>query len=73
MAPATGRLKARRGRQVTPVLIMDRHPVHCAGEVRDFLRKNQIDYWYLPPYSPELNPIEEVFSKIKNYRVFNPI
>ena len=49
------------------VLIMDRHPVHCAGEVRDFLRKNQIDYLYLPPYSPELNPIEEVFSKIKNY------
>ena len=49
------------------VLIMDRHPVHCAREVRSFLRKNQVDYLYLPPYSPELNPIEEVFSKIKHY------
>ncbi|MCP5420148.1 MAG: IS630 family transposase [Gammaproteobacteria bacterium] len=49
------------------VLIMDRHPVHCAREVRRFLRKNQVKYLYLPPYSPELNPIEEMFSKIKHY------
>lgn len=49
------------------VLIMDRHPAHCAQEVRDFLRENHVDYLYLPPYSPELNPIEEVFSKVKHY------
>jgi len=49
------------------VLIMDRHPVHCALEVRKFLRKNKVNYLYLPPYSPELNPIEEMFSKIKHY------
>ena len=23
--------------------------------------------WYLPPYSPDLNPIEQVFSKIKHW------
>ncbi|WP_435521837.1 transposase [Bradyrhizobium japonicum] len=22
--------------------------------------------WYLPPYSPEFNPIEQAFSKIKH-------
>jgi transposase len=49
------------------VLIMDRHPVHCAQAVRNFLRNNHVNYLYLPPYSPELNPIEEVFSKIKHY------
>ncbi|NJN48347.1 MAG: IS630 family transposase, partial [Candidatus Competibacteraceae bacterium] len=35
--------------------------------VRKFLRKNQVNYLYLPPYSPELNPIEEMFSKIKHF------
>jgi transposase len=48
------------------VLMMDRHPVHCAQTVRNFLRNHHIDYLYLPPYSPELNPIEEAFSKVKN-------
>ena len=23
--------------------------------------------WYLPPYSPDLNPIEKAFSKIKHW------
>jgi putative transposase len=23
--------------------------------------------WYLPPYSPDLNPIEQVFAKIKHW------
>lgn len=48
-------------------LIMDRHPVHTSKEVKEFLKINGVKYLYLPPYSPELNPIEEAFSKIKNY------
>jgi transposase len=27
--------------------------------------KNKIRFLYLPPYSPDLNPIENVFSKVK--------
>lgn len=46
-------------------LIMDRHPVHCAKEVKEFMIKNKIRFLYLPPYSPDLNPIENVFSKVK--------
>lgn len=45
---------------------MDRHPVHCAKEVKDFMIKHQIRFLYLPPYSPDLNPIENVFSKVNH-------
>lgn len=48
------------------VLIMDNHPVHCAKSVVDFLESRNVPYIYLPRYSPELNPIEEAFSKIKH-------
>jgi len=49
------------------VLIMDNHPVHTSIMVREFLESHNIPYIYLPTYSPELNPIEEAFSKIKHY------
>lgn len=48
-------------------LIMDRHPVHRAESVQNYLKKNNINFLYIPPYSPELNPIEEAFSKINQY------
>lgn len=48
-------------------LIMDRHPVHRAESVQNYLKKNNINFLYIPSYSPELNPIEEAFSKIKQY------
>ena len=49
------------------VLIMDNHPVHHAKIVSEYLHKNNVKFLYLPPYSPELNPIEEAFSKVKYY------
>lgn len=61
------------GKFVLPILedgqtlIMDRHPVHRSKMVRNYLEKNNIRFLYLPPYSPMLNPIEEAFSKIKQY------
>lgn len=48
-------------------LIMDNHPVHHAKVVKKYLHEKAINVLYLPAYSPELNPIEEAFSKIKNY------
>lgn len=48
-------------------LIMDRHPVHRAKSIQKYLKQNNIKFLYLPAYSPELNPIEEAFSKIKQY------
>jgi len=55
------------------VLIMDNHPAHCAKVVVKFLEEHKVAYVYLPRYSPELNPIEEAFSKIKHtVRKFRP-
>lgn len=48
-------------------LILDNHPVHRAKSVQNYLKQNKIKFLYLPPYSPELNPIEEAFSKFKQY------
>jgi len=48
-------------------LIMDNHPVHHAKIVHEYMDKNNINVLFLPPYSPELNPIEEAFSKIKQF------
>ncbi len=48
------------------VLLMDNHPAHCAKSVTEFLEDHGVNYAYLPRYSPELNPIEEAFSKIKH-------
>ena len=48
-------------------LIMDNHPVHRARAVQKYLNENKIKFLYTPTYSPELNPIEEAFSKIKQY------
>ena len=46
-------------------IIMDNHPVHCAKSVLKYLIENTLKFLYLPPYSPDLNPIEEAFSKFK--------
>jgi transposase len=48
-------------------LIMDNHPVHHAKIVEQYLNEHNIKFLFLPPYSPQLNPIEEAFSKIKQY------
>jgi transposase len=37
------------------------------------LTENNISFKYLPPYSPQLNPIEEAFAMLKNhYRRLKP-
>lgn len=48
------------------IIMMDNVSFHKTNEVTSFLRRKNLNYAYIPPYSPELNPIEEVFSKLKN-------
>ena len=47
------------------VIIMDNCRTHYAKLVTDKLKALSIDTLFLPPYSPELNPIEESWSVIK--------
>ena len=49
------------------VIIMDNASIHHVDEVVDLI-ENQLParLIFLPPYSPDLNPAEEVFSKVKS-------
>jgi transposase len=47
------------------VVIMDNLPAHKGNEVREAIEAAGAKLLYLPPYSPDLNPIENSFSKIK--------
>lgn len=48
------------------VIILDNCRIHYVKELSDLLTPLDISILYLPPYSPDLNPIEEVFSLLKN-------
>jgi transposase len=52
-------------------LIVDGHPKHKAAKVRRFLAtvSQRLRLYYLPPYSPELNPDEHVWNDLKNNAV----
>ncbi len=47
------------------IVVMDNLSSHKRVRIRELIEKQQAELRYLPPYSPDLNPIEMVFSKIK--------
>lgn len=48
------------------IVVMDNLNVHKVAGVRRAIEARGAAVWYLPPYSPDLNPIETVFSKLKH-------
>lgn len=48
------------------VVVLDGLGAHRSERVREIIEGRGCDLVFLPPYSPDLNPIEEAFSKIKN-------
>ncbi len=47
------------------IVVMDNLGSHKSGKVRQLIRNAGARLLFLPPYSPDLNPIEQVFSKLK--------
>jgi len=47
------------------VVVLDRLGAHRTEKVRDLVEARDAQLLFLPSYSPDLNPIEEAFSKIK--------
>jgi len=47
------------------IVVMDNLPAHKLPEVRAAIKAGGGQVFYLPPYSPDLNPIEMAFSKLK--------
>jgi transposase len=48
------------------IVIADNLPSHKVAGVKDAIEKAGATLRYLPPYSPDLNPIENAFSKLKS-------
>ena len=49
------------------VVVMDNLSAHKQERVRDLIEARGCQLQYLPPYSPDLNPIESAWSKVKTY------
>lgn len=47
------------------IVVMDNLGSHKSEEVRRLIRAAGARLFFLPPYSPDLNPIEQVFAKLK--------
>lgn len=47
------------------IVVMDNLSSHKSDEVREIIETAGATLLYLPPYSPDLNPIEMAFSKLK--------
>jgi transposase len=44
---------------------MDNLTAHKGDRVKELIEERGCELLYLPPYSPDFNPIEEAFAKIK--------
>jgi len=47
------------------IIVLDNLSAHKRGRVEEIVEARGCELVYLPPYSPEFNPIEQAFSKIK--------
>ena len=48
-------------------LYQDNDPKHSSNRIENFLNEKDVNWWYSPPESPDLNPIELVWGSLKRY------
>ena len=48
------------------IVVMDNLSAHKPRRIRELIEQQDCELRYLPAYSPDYNPIEEAFSKVKN-------
>ena len=53
-------------------VIMDNAAFHKTPQTRKIFDQSLFHLLYLPPYSPDLNPIEKVFANLKKRRQYAP-
>lgn len=59
-------IKNKMIKEETIYLILDNYSVHKSKFIKKVAKILNIQLIYLPPYSPHLNPIEQLCRKIKN-------
>jgi transposase len=45
--------------------VLDNLPAHKVAGIREAITARRAQIFYLPPYSPDINPIEIAFAKLK--------
>ena len=55
-------------RELAPgdIVVMDNLSSHKSNAIREAIEDTGAELLFLPPYSPDLNPIEQVFAKLKH-------
>ena len=48
------------------IVVLDNLSSHKLSRVAELIESAGAELWYLPPYSPDLNPIENMWSKVKS-------
>lgn len=49
------------------IVVLDNLSSHKGDEIRRMIEAVGCELWLLPPYSPDLNPIEKMWSKVKEF------
>jgi len=49
------------------IVVLDNLSSHKGDEIRRMIEAVRCELWLLPPYSPDLNPIEKMWSKVKEF------
>lgn len=49
------------------IIVMDNLGSRKSAAIRRMIKAAGARLWYLPPYSPDLNPIEQAFAKVKHW------
>ena len=57
------------------IIVLDNCAIHRANVIREIIEAHGVLLIFLPPYSPDLNPIEESFSYRKSLHccIYNPL
>jgi len=62
-----GFMKRLKERYPKMVVLMDNVSLHYTKELRDWYEENQVEIIKLPKYSPQLNPIEQLWKNMKQW------
>ena len=49
------------------IIVMDNASFHCKQTLFDLSSKHNCNLFFLPPYSPDLNPIEKKWAHLKSF------
>ena len=47
--------------------MQDNDPKHTLHAAKKFFASNNVNWWHTPPESPDMNPIENLWHKLKEY------